>query len=75
MNFDVACLKIGFKDCTLEICDIFLISKFLFNQKISQDSRNSGKFLWYIISRKSFSNLFKIQKNDKDYQNWQILTN
>ena len=67
MNFEVICFKI----CILKICDIYLNSKYFFNQNISQDSKNSGEFLWYIIFEKSFSNLVKLQKNDRNYQNCQ----
>ena len=35
---------------------MYLNSKYFFNQNLSQHSRNSGEFLWYIISRKNFEN-------------------
>ena len=46
--------KIGFKICILKICEFYLYSKYFGNQNISQNSRNSGEFLWYIIFWKSF---------------------
>ena len=33
------------------------------------------KFCYIYFLEKVFYNLVKLQKNDKDYQNWQILTN
>ena len=77
MNFEVTCYQIGFKNCNLKICDIYLTSKNFFDQNISQDSRKSGELLWYIIPRNFLSNLVKIQKKrtERDYQNWQISTN
>ena len=46
----------------LKICEFYLYSKYFGNQNISQDSRNSGEFWWYIIFRKSF---FKLGKTSK----------
>ena len=33
------------------------------------------KKFWGIFVAYNFSNLVKLQKNDRDYQNWEILTN
>ena len=49
MNFEVTCFKISFTVCILKICEFYLNSKYFGNQNLSQDSRNSGEFLWYII--------------------------
>ena len=62
MHFEVTCFDIGFENRILKIRDIYVNSEYLFNQNISQDSRNSGEFLWHIVSRKVFSNLVKLQK-------------
>ena len=75
MNFEVTCFKMSFTICILKICDFYLNSKYFCNQNIWQDSRNFGEFLWYMTSRKSFFELGQISKNDKDYQNLQILNN
>ena len=61
----VTCLKIDFKNCTLKICDIYLNSKYFANQILSQDSRNSGEFLWYIIFWKNFFKLGLTSKNER----------
>ena len=41
MSLEVTCFEIGFKNCILKIGNIYLYSKFFFNQKISEDSSNS----------------------------------
>ena len=46
--------------------EFYFSSKYFNNQNLSQDSRNSGEFFWDIIFRKFFSNLVKLQKNNKD---------
>ena len=58
-NFVVTCFKIGFTISVLKICELYLYSK------LSQDSRNSGEFLWYIIFRQSF---FKLGQTSKKRQ-------
>ena len=66
MNFEVTCFKIGSKNCSLKIYDIFLNSKYFFNQNISQDSKILGNFCGALFFEKVFSNLVKLQKNEKD---------
>ena len=73
-NFGVACFEIGFINCIFKICEFSIYSKYFGIQKLSQDSRNSGKFLWHIIFRKTFFKLGQTSKNDINYQKWQIST-
>ena len=61
-------------DCIVLLCEIYVDSKYFLNQQISQDSRDSGEFLYDKIFR-IFFNLDKSWKNSRHYQNWQILTN
>ena len=56
-NFGVTCFKIGFTICILKICEFYLNSKNFGNQKLSQDSKKSGEFLWYINFWKIFRKL------------------
>ena len=74
MNFEVTCFEIGFTFCILKICDIYLNSKYFFNQNISQDSRNSEEFLWYIIPQK-VSNLVKLQEKGQRLPKLANITN
>ena len=77
MNLGVtSCFKIGFMISILKNREFYFSYKYFNNQNLSHDSRNSGKFFWDIIFRKSFFKLGQTsKKNDKDYQNWQLLTN
>ena len=52
----------SFTICILKIREFQLYSKKFDNQNISQDSKNSEDFLWYIIFRKSF---FKLSQTSK----------
>ena len=75
MNFVVTCFKIGFTISILKLSEFYLYSKYFGNQIISEDSRISGEFLWYIILRNFFFKLGQTSKNDRYYQNRQVLNN
>ena len=57
LNFEITCFKIGCTICILKFCEFYLNSKYFYNQNISQDSRISVEFSWYIIFRISFVKL------------------
>ena len=76
MKFEVTCFEIGFKNCILEICDVYVNSKFFFNQNISKGFKKYWEiFVIHNFSKKFFSNLVKLRKNGRDYQSWRILVN
>ena len=62
MNFEVTCFKTTFKFYISKICETFAYSKYLFNQNISIDSRNSGELYGSKFFEKVLCNLVKFRK-------------